>query len=300
MRGHFWTVLPHLVDRVRPPSAEGRPWSTQLPDDRFGSVRLSGYLDEVPDARAIVIIVHGMGSSAEVSYVVRAAKVARAQGFSVLRLNLRGAQSSGEDIYYAGLVGDLQAAIESPEVRRYQDVHVIGFSLGGHMVMRYALDPDPQVRSVASICAPVDLQASCRHIDARRRTVYRRHLLTGLRESAQAVESRRGVRLSKKHLESIRSIREWDNQVVAPRFGYRDADDYYNQVSVGPHLGQLALPSLLVFAEQDPMVAARDIRPSLRTLPAYTEVRWLRGGHVYFPDSRRVLDEVVRWLRRMR
>jgi predicted alpha/beta-fold hydrolase len=296
MRGHLWTVLPHLVDRVIVPVARGKAWSTTLEDERFGSICISGVLDEIPGARGLVIIVHGMGSSAEVSYVVRAANAARSRGLAVLRLNLRGALQSGEDIYYAGLVEDLKAAIASPEVRGYDELYILGFSLGGHMVMRYALHPAPRVRAVAAVCSPLDLQVSCKHIDSVQQTIYRRHLLTGLKAGASAVESRRGVRLSNTEIPDIQRIREWDDKIVAPRFGFRDADDYYRKASVGPYLGEVAVPSLLVFADSDPMVTARDVRPSLQALPSHSRVRWLAGGHVFFRDNRRVLNELFTWV----
>jgi predicted alpha/beta-fold hydrolase len=203
---------------------------------------------------------------------------------------------SGEDIYYAGMVEDLRAAIATPEVQRYDSIYLVGFSLGGHMVMRYALDPDPAVRAVAAVCAPLDLRASCHHIDLAPQAVYRRHLLTGLKAGASAVESRRGVRLAKFDLQDIRLIREWDEHVVAPRFGFKDANEYYEKASVGPYVNQLAVPSLFVFAERDPMVSPKCVLPSLESLPSHSSVRWLSGGHVYFPNNRRVLNEVFRWI----
>jgi predicted alpha/beta-fold hydrolase len=277
------------------PIARGKEWSTEMKDKRFGSVRLTGRLDEIPSSRGLVIIVHGMGSSAGVSYVVRAANSARTRGLSVLRLNLRGARENGEDIYYAGLVADLQAAIASSEVQRYEHIYVVGFSLGGHMVMRYALDPAPRVRAVAAVCSPLDLRASCKHIDSPGQAVYRRHLLTGLKAGAYAVENRRGVRLADTELQSIQTIRDWDEKVVAPRFGFASAEDYYNKASVGPVLSDLAVPALFVFANRDPMVTLSDVRPSMAALPKHSEVRWLPGGHVFFPNNHGVLNDLFTW-----
>ncbi len=295
MRGHLWTVVPNLVDRVIVPEARGRAWSTGVADKRFGTITITGRLDTLPGAKDLVIIVHGMGSSARASSVVRSANAARRSGLSVLRLNLRGAMQSGEDIYNAGLVADLEAAVASPELKGYRNLYVLGLSLGGHMVMRYALHPGPRVRAVAAICSPLDLAASRRHIDSARQAFYRNHLLSGLKSGASAVESHRGVRLAKTRLHKIRTIGQWDEEVVAPRFGFRDVADYYEKASVGPHLNQLAVPSLLLFSSGDPMVRPDDVRPSLAGLPSHSKVRWLGGGHVFFPDHRKVLNEVFRW-----
>ncbi len=296
MHGHYWTIIPHLLDRWNAPTTPGVPWSTQVADERFGSIRLTGWLDEVEDADAIVILVHGMCSTAEVSYIVKAGQEARLQGLSSLRVNLRGADRCGEDIYHAGLTEDLVATIASPQVQKYQKIYVLGFSLGGHVTMSYALQPGPKVRGIAAICAPIDLHTSCIHIDKVRQHVYRRHLLQGLRECTDAVQKKRGVPLSHVDIESISTMREWDSRVVAPRFGFRNATDYYNQVSIAPKLSQMAVPALLVFAEKDPMVSAKDVHPSLGSLNSDTVVRWVEGGHVFFPKKAGAVCDAVDWL----
>ncbi|MBL4633891.1 MAG: alpha/beta fold hydrolase [Kofleriaceae bacterium] len=296
MHGHFWTIAPHFVDTVFTPKTPGISWTTTVSDSRYSSVELSGFLDEVEGANAIVLIVHGMCSTAEVPYVIMAGRDARKVGLSSLRLNLRGADRCGQDIYHAGLVEDIEATIASAEVQKYETVYVLGFSLGGHVAMRYGLNPGPKVRRIVSLCAPLDLSASCQHIDKLRQRVYRRHLMTGLKECARASELHREMELSHVGIESIRTMREWDSRVVAPRFGFRNAEDYYQQMSMGPRLADMRVPALLVFAEKDPMVAAQHIRPSLRGINDQTEVRWLSGGHVCFPAKLKAVESAMHWL----
>src|SRR5687768_6691352 len=85
--GHAWTVLSHLRDKVRPPlPPPSVPWRAELVDPAVGTVRLSGLVDHVPGADRIIIILHGMGGSAERAYCAHAATAARARGVSTLRL----------------------------------------------------------------------------------------------------------------------------------------------------------------------------------------------------------------------
>lgn len=298
MHGHLWTLVPHLGDALVRPKAPGEPWSTELDDSRFGRVRLSGRLHVVPGSQSIIVIVHGMGGDAEKHYIARAARVAHQHGLSTLRLTLRGSDQSGEDIYHAGLVEDLQAAVCAPELASFRSVHVLGFSLGGHMVMRYALDPDPRVRSVAALCSPLSLAAACAYIDKPAQAIYRQHLLQGLRKNAREVERRHSIRLAAVPLGGIHRIREWDDKVVAPRFGFTSVDDYYRQMSVNSRMQDFAVPTLLVWAKADPMVHIRDLEPHLAKLNTQTSVRWMPGGHVRFPGKERVLDDTMRWLKR--
>ena len=59
-----------------------------------------------------------------------------------MRFNMRGADRSGEDVYHAGTTEDLRAMLRSPALARFRRIHVIGFSLGGHILIRWATEPD--------------------------------------------------------------------------------------------------------------------------------------------------------------
>jgi len=308
LAGHIWTIVPHLLARRRAAVHDGaRPWSTYVDDPVSGRVNLSGFIAEPPSARAVLVAVHGLGGSARSAYMLRATGAAHAAGLATLRLSLRGADSSGEDVYNAALTADLQAAVASPEATRYDAILVLGFSLGGHLVLRYATEqPDPRVRAVAAVCAPLDLAACQRAIDRPTRVLYRRYLLARLRRAALAAARRGRLLAEVAELRRVRTIRAWDRRVVVPRFGFVNPEDYYARSSVGPRLARLAVPALLVAGETDPMVPAATVRPWLAGSPRL-EVRWVpRGGHLGFParldlgepGARGIDTQVVAWLLR--
>jgi uncharacterized protein len=285
--GHLWTIAPRLRHAVRPvPSPpESRPWQTSVDDPRLGPVRLTGLLREAPGAYELVVLVHGLGGSVDSHYIPRAARAAAAAGLSSLCLNLRGADGSGEDYYHAGLTADLHAALASPELRRYRRLYAAGYSMGGHVTLRLATEPaDPRLAAVASICAPVDLARSQREIDAPALWLYRRYLLRNLGTLYAAVAARRPVPFPVERLGEIRTFRQWDDRIVAPRHGFTDTADYYARESVAPRLGALRVPALLLNSELDPMVPSRSVRPALAGASPLLTVAWLRGGgHVAFP-----------------
>lgn len=300
LSGHAWTVLSHLRDRIRPPvPPPAAAWSATVTDPLVGALRLTGLIDHVPQAERILIVLHGMGGSAERAYCAHAAAVARAAGMSSLRLNLRGADGSGEDIYHIGMVDDLAAAVASPEVARYREVVALGYSLGGHVALRHAAlaGAGGGIRAVGAVCAPLDLAAGVAHIDHPLRWPYRRHLLDGVKDVYRQVAARRTMPLAIGDMLAIRSLREWDEKVVAPRFGFDGADDYYRKVGVGPLLARLELPVLFVAGAGDPMVPAWSLRPLLARASSSLETRWVRmGGHLGFPSEVAVMESVVRWL----
>jgi uncharacterized protein len=80
-----------------------------------------------------------------------------------------------------------------------------------------------------------------------------------------------------------RTIREWDEAITAPYGGYPSAAEYYQKSSAGPHLTSVALPALIVAAEDDPLIPADSV--SGWPLPSSGTVRremLPTGGHVGF------------------
>jgi hypothetical protein len=293
--GHAWTAGVRLLGAVRrPPAVEWSPWATRFEDPDLGELRLTGrWSAATPQAAAIdhrpplVLLVHGLGGSAESRYARQGAAVANGAGFDCLRVNLRGADLGGEDFYHAGLTADLHAALADEALAGYESIHFVGYSLGGHVVLRWATEPgDPRVRSVASICPPLDLDGACKGIDAPGRRIYRWYVLERLKRIYRAVAARRPVPTPVERTDRVLSLREWDELTVAPRYGFADAADYYARTSVGPDLGEARVPCLLVAAEHDPMVPAATLRRFLDPAPPRLTVHWIeRGGHVAFPRS---------------
>lgn len=276
-----------------------------MEDPKIGPVRLTGRLRELPGDE-LLVLVHGLGGSTDSHYMLKGAEAAEAAGLSCLRLHLRGADRRGEDFYHAGLTADLHAALASPEAARFRRIHLLGYSLGGHVALRLATEPaDPRLVSVAAVCSPVDLARSADEIDAPGLGLYRWYLLRSLADIYRQVAARRPVSYPVEKAGEIRFIREWDDKIVAPRHGFAGASDYYARASVAPLLPDLRVPALLLNSECDPMVPARAVRPALEGASPLLRVAWARGGHVAFPRSLNVgLGEgvgqdpqVIAWLK---
>ena len=283
------------------------PGIAQLPA-KGGFLRLTGRLSRVEGAKGLLVLVHGLGGSADSSYLSEGAWACLDAGFSCLRLNLRGADRRGEDVYHAGLTADLRAAVTSYVARSHAGVGVIGYSMGGHIGLRLAIESlDHPVGGVAAICPPVDLSATARLLDSPSRWPYRRYLLRQLTEIYAEVARRHTEGPTMERVAQARSFVEFDSLVIAPRYGFRDAEDYYRRVSVGPLLADLRVPCLVVGATVDPMVSAASLEAALASPSRHLEVVWSsRGGHLAFPKSLEVVRggsgsmaaQVVEWLRR--
>jgi predicted alpha/beta-fold hydrolase len=305
--GHAWTigrsVAHQLLGSTAPRAAN---WSTSLRDPLVGLVPLHGELRHESGSRQCVVVVHGLGGSIAQHYCIETARSARRLGLSCLRFALRGADRSGADFYHGGLIDDVSAALASPELSAFTRLYLLGFSMGGHVSLRYGTSElDPRVRAIAAVCAPLDLELGTQHIDRLRSSLYRHHVLAGLKDIYGAVAQRRSVPTPLSRVLRARSIREWDSLTVVPRFGFGSVERYYESMSVGPHLHELRVPSLLVESTRDPMVPAWTYERHLqRQLPKLEVQRLDAGGHVAFPrlvwpggSSRAPLVEhVLKWL----
>lgn len=287
--GHFWTVAALLGRHLRPPtSPPGERFAGRVVDPVTGVQPVSGFLFRPDGANRLVVLLHGLGGSPQSTYMALLACTAHHMGMATLRLALRGADGAGADFYHAGLTADLHAMLADPALSAYDEIVLAGLSLGGHVALRYATENgDSRLRAVAAISAPLDLAAASAAIDRPLMAPYRHYLLRGLlRHGERAI--RAGILAeSIERLRRVRTLREWDTLTVAPRFGFAGATDYYTRASVGPRIGELRCPALLLACETDPMVPPDAIRSALSATghpPALT-VHWARGGHLAFPPG---------------
>lgn len=305
-RGHYWTLGPYLRHNLLPTEVpEWQPWETRIVDPAIGPVHLSGRLARGRASRNVLVIVHGLGGSATSYYARNAARAAKRIGIHSLRLNLRGADRSGSDYYHAGLFEDLDAALRSEPLKDYDRILLLGYSLGGNMMLRYlASDPDTRVHAAATVCSPIDLEKGARAIDKPRGAFYRRHVLKALKEIYRHVAARREVPLPVPEAFRIDTIEEWDERVIAPRHGFSGAADYWARTSAHTVLHEIEIPTLFVAAEHDPMVPIDTIRPWLHNAKTLRRIVTSQGGHVGFPrkldlglgHGGTVEDQIIQWM----
>lgn len=305
--GHYATLAPFLWRRIFPVSRpHSAPWSVTCHDADVGPVRLTGSLRAL-DGDELLVAIHGLGGSVRSGYMPLALVAAARSNVSCLLLNLRGADLSGEDISHAALTADLDAALASPVLAGYRRIYLLGYSLGGHLALRYASGrPDPRVVAVAAVSSPLDLDVSAWALDRGFCNVYRNHVLGGLKAIYEARYRKRGGPVPLERARRIGKIRQWDEVVVAPRFGFAGADEYYAQASVAGHLGRLAVQALYVGAIADPMVPQDTVEAALAKASSLLHVHWeRRGGHLGFSSQcdlgqaapRGLENQVLAWLR---
>jgi hypothetical protein len=243
------------------------------------------------EARPLVVLIHGLTGSAASDYVVSTARHLMAQGYPVLRLDLRGAgaaQKVSAGRYHAGRSEDLAAALQAlPDSLPGNGLILVGYSLGGNMLLKFLGESAHgiDVLAAVSVSAPFDLAISSARIRAPRNWFYHRHLLGNIKEEALApsADLSPGERQA---IASCRTIRDFDEVFIAPRHGFAGADDYYARCSARAYVAGIAVPTMVIHALDDPWIPRA----------AYDQVDWTKlkqlrlvltpsGGHVGFHDA---------------
>jgi uncharacterized protein len=255
-----------------------------------GGERLAARLDRPsgPIARPLVVLVHGCAGSEASGSVVASMRHLVTQGWPVLRLNLRGALPSlptAPGHYHAGRTGDLADALrELPAHLARNGVVLLGQSLGGNLILKFMGEGGHglPVLAAVTVSAPIDLSATCAKMLTRRNFFYERFMLESMKREALAPGS--AVSTSERAaIAAARNVFEFDDRFIAPRFGYRDAEDYYESNAAKHFLARIARPTLILQALDDPWVPAA----------CYTAIDWPRlptieavltpgGGHLGF------------------
>lgn len=243
--------------------------------------RLAVFCNEGDPGKPMVVLLHGLGGSAESEYVRVAARDLLAAGFPVARVDLRGAGESGDysgGMYHGGKTEDVACVIEALD----RPVAVMGFSLGGNMTVKLLGERTPGVVAGVAVSAPLDLGASQEHLHAMAGGVYERFIMRKLRKEAlrpnarYTPEERQGVLRA-------RRLREFDDVVTGPRHGWRDAQEYYDVNSGAQFLPYVEVPLLLLHSRDDPMVPfAPYAAIDWDSLPTTTLVLTDQGGHLGF------------------
>lgn len=244
---------------------------------------------EAGDAAPRILVLHGLTGCAESLHVMATAATLLARGHAVQRLNLRGAGASrplcrGE--YHAGRSEDLRAAIAGLAAVDQAPAAAVGYSLGGNVLLKYLGEEGAAtpLRAAAAVSAPIDLADSAARFHQPRNRLYRDWLLRRMRAEIGSGWSDLPAEL-RSAAASARSVHAFDDQVMAPRHGFRDAADYYARCSALGFLQGIRVPTLVVHALDDPWIGPEAyLRVDWRANPALVPLLTPGGGHVGFHD----------------
>lgn len=303
--GHAQTVVASLRTLRRNLRAEFKRFEPRLLEVEPGvRILLHCRWQERRRESPAVVILHGLEGSTESPYVLGTAQKAFRAGFSVVAVNMRtcgGTEHLAHTLYHSGLTGDIHRVIEELADReRLPRVYVAGFSMSGNMVLRlvgdYGEAAPAALKGVAAVSPSIDLAACAREVERPANWLYRRSFVRNLRRRMRRKAAMHPQVYDARGIRRVRTIRQFDARYTAPHAGYRDVDDYYERASSLPVIGRVRVPSLVLHADDDPIIPGRSFRDAaLVDNPSVLLVVTPRGGHVGFVADAARADADRRW-----
>jgi len=281
------------------PRVDLTPWPAQrlwlpLPpgpepagDEMAASLQAPERIGEAP----LVVVLHGLTGCERSVYVRHSARFWLQRGHPLVRLNLRGSPPSRPRCrghYHAGRSADVHAALQllverQPRIAT-QGLVLVGYSLGGNVLIKLLAESGRElpIRAAATVSAPIDLKATALRFHRPRNRLYLRWLLTLMKREALrppalvSAQERQAIR-------GARTVLEFDDRFVAPRFGFDGAEGYYRDCFGLQFLPDVEVPLLALNARDDPWIPVAPYEQAAGFGNPHLRVRVTDGGgHVGF------------------
>ena len=287
--GHAQTIWPYWLPK---PTMALRRERVDAPD---GDLWLFDWLDsDRPNDSPLVVLFHGLEGSSTSNYARALMHAVGAIGWRGVVPHFRGCGGETNRLpraYHSGdhaEIGAMLAAIRA-RVPPETTVFAVGVSLGGSALLnwlgRVQGDASRVVAAAATASTPLDLAAAGFSIDVGLNKIYSYHFLRTLKPKSVAMSRRFPGLIDAKRVRATRTMRAFDDVVTAPLHGFADAMDYWTRGSSKPWLKSIALPTLVINAENDPFIPARSRASANDPSRDVIIERPSHGGHGAFPQG---------------
>lgn len=297
--GHFSTIY---SSKLRPmPSLVQERERLNLADGDFLDIDWSFSKGKT---QKVAIILHGLEGNAQRTYIKGQGHILQKNNWDIAAVNYRGCSGEANlfyQSYNAGKTDDLEAVIHSIlEKEKYSEIALIGFSLGGNLLLKYLGERrnlPKEIKKASAISTPLSLGGSLKSLEKSQNWIYRKTFLTKMRKKYKIKMQDFPEEMSSSDYKKLTSLFEFDNIYTAPAHGFKDALDYYAKTSSLQFLPNIKIPVYLLNAENDSFLSnecyPRELASKMKNLnleiPKY-------GGHVGFHNTNEVYYSEARVL----
>lgn len=213
-------------------------------------------------SKKLVILCHGLEGSSASKYIRATARLLSTKGYAIAAMNYR--FCSGEInrqliTYHSGRTEDLHTVVTT-FLPKYDSLYLVGFSLGGNLVLKYNGDGrfaiDPKIKASVAVSVPVDLHGSSIKLQEVQNRLYTWRFLYTLSKKIRLKHQQYPDQVDVQPLKKIKKLIDFDEYYTSQLNGFKDAQDYYNKASSKQFLPSIKNPTLLVNALDDPFLSA--------------------------------------------
>ena len=286
---HFMTVFPGYWPRralLAGVPTESRLFTTEP------HTQLLGFCHWQPNRTACqtVVLVHGLEGCSDSHYMRGIAAKAYRAGFNVIRMNQRtcgGTEHLTPTLYNSGLSQDYRAVVhELARVDGFDRIWLVGYSMGGNLVLKAAGESgssEAALAGVIAVCPNIDPPLCVEALEQPRNWIYHRHFLVSLKARLRRKADLIPGKWDLKELDGIAWISEFDDRYTAPDGGYASGADYYDRAGAHRVLDSIAVPTLIITAQDDPFIPYSMFTvPLIQRHPKIRVIAPRHGGHCGF------------------
>jgi uncharacterized protein len=290
--GHLQTVYASLYAPKAQAQYRRERWDCTpngKPDGDFIDV---DFVDGQP-GKPVLLHFHGLEGNSQSQYALGFMARCTELGWTGLVAHFRGCSGEMNRLpraYHSGDSTEIDWIVRKVAAR-FPDspLYVVGVSLGGNASLKWLGERGSEaatlVKAAVGVSAPLDLMAAGNALGEGFSLNYAKHFLSTMKVKAERMLANHPDAFDAAAMRAARNLREYDNVVTAPLHGYRDTDDYWTRASSKPGLKDVAVPTLVLNAKNDPFLPAHALpsqaEVSLEVLLHFPE----KGGHVGWPAS---------------
>ena len=242
----------------------------------------------------LVVFFHGLEGDSSSHYIISIINTLTKYQWRSAVIHFRGCSGVPNRLsraYHAGDSSELDWMLQRITQHNHiigssQPVYVIGVSLGGNALLKWAGEKSSAacqlVAGIAAVSVPLDLAAAGIALDIGFNQVYSRHFLVSLKKKAFDKLTQFPGLLDADALNKCSTIYDFDNIVTAPLHGFRNTDEYWHYSSSKQWLPHIRIPTLIINARNDPFMPAH-VLPTLQEVSVTVQLEFPeQGGHAGF------------------
>ncbi|WP_026630673.1 YheT family hydrolase [Dyadobacter alkalitolerans] len=288
--GHFQSIYPAIFRKVKGVNYHRERIVT--PDEDF--LDLDWSYAKIQKSGKLVILSHGLEGNSTRQYILGMVRLLNQHGFDCLAWNFRGCggeMNKTVRFYHSGATDDLDLVIQNALSKDYEQIHLLGFSLGGNLTLKYlgesGVHLNPKIKNALVFSVPMDLRACSLSIIQPENSVYMHRFLNTLKPKVNAKAAIFPDSINISNQKHVRTLYDFDHIFTAPLHGFDGADHYYEQCSSKFFIKDIAIPTMVINAKNDPIVPFESL--PIEKLRAHANVCLVAtqdGGHCGFRPAR--------------
>jgi uncharacterized protein len=283
--GHVQTIYARWLARSYAVSYRRERWET--PDLDFIDL---DWVDH-PKGGRLIVLFHGLEGYSQSHYARSLMAKAAESGWQGVVPHFRGCSGEANRLlrsYHSGDSDEIDWILR--RIKRenpHGEIYAVGISIGGNMLLKWLGEQGerafPILERAVAVSTPLDLAAAAGELDfGIKKIIYTGYFLRTMRPRALAKIVAHNLAINARAIRASVTFRQFDNLFTAPVHGFKNAADYWTRCSSKPWLSKIAVPTLVLNAQNDPFLPAS-------VLPAENEVSRSvtlefppAGGHVGF------------------